>query len=137
MNFRRSHPSEEPEINFIPLIDVMLVLLIFLMATTTYSQFTELNINLPIGKGAATQFQPQTIKISIDSQNQYFINKQLVSFENPKKLAVLLRKAAGTQHNPIIIIDADSQSAYQSIISVIEASRLAGFSRLTFTTKNQ
>ena len=135
MNFRRVSRLEEPEINFIPLIDVMLVILIFLMATTTYSHFSELKINLPLAHAEAVKMQPHEIRITIDAQNHYFLNKKATVFHNPTAFAVFLRKTAGTQQDPMIIVEADSQASYQSIISAMEAARLAGFARLTFSTQ--
>lgn len=136
MNFRRIRRLEEPEINFIPLIDVMLVILIFLMATTTYSRFSELKISLPVAQAEAVQNTANEIHVTIDAQNHYLLNRQATAFDSPTAFAVLLLKAAGTRKDPVVIIDADSKAAYQSVVNVMEAARLAGLSRLTFSTQN-
>jgi biopolymer transport protein ExbD len=136
MNFRRARRLEEPEINFIPLIDVMLVILIFLMATTTYSRFSELKIHLPSAQAEPVKIEPHEIHMAIDAQNHYFLNQKFSPFNNPTAFAVLLRKAAGTQKDPLIVVEADSQASYQSIINAMEAARLAGFARLAFSTQH-
>ncbi|WP_035059963.1 ExbD/TolR family protein [Andreprevotia chitinilytica] len=135
MNFRQRRPREEPEINFVPLIDVLLVILIFLMATTTYSRFAELKINLPTAEAEKTVATPKTIQIAISASGQYSINEQLVTFGSPDDFAVQLRRAAGTEQDPMIVINADGQASHQSVVNVMEAARLAGYAKLTFATQ--
>ncbi|MDR3426790.1 MULTISPECIES: ExbD/TolR family protein [Silvimonas] len=138
MNFRRGRKREEPEINFVPLIDVLLVILIFVMATTTYSKFAELKINLPTASADKTpDNQPQAVNVAVSANGQYSINNQLVSFSSPDDFALQLRKAAGGSTDPMIVIDADAQSTHQSVVNVMEAARIAGYGKLTFATQNQ
>lgn len=135
MNFRRGRKREEPEINFIPLIDVMLVILIFVMATTTYSKFAELKINLPTAdadKGAAKAVE---IEIAISAGGQYAIGSDRINFSGVENLAAELRRAAKGQAEPVIIINADGNASHQSVVNVLEAARLAGYGRLTFATQ--
>jgi biopolymer transport protein ExbD len=136
MNFRRASGLEEPEINFIPLIDVMLVILIFLMATTTYSHFSELKIHLPVAQAEPVNTQSHAIYLTIDAQNHYCLNKKASPFTNPTAFAGLLRQAAGSQKDPLIIVEADRKATYQSVIHAMEAARLAGFARLAFSTQD-
>lgn len=136
MKFRQKRRTEEPEINFIPLIDVMLVILIFLMATTTYSKFAELKINLPTADAEkASQQQVKNIDIAISAGGQYSINGQMTPFGSADEFAVQLRRAAGSTQDPMIVVDADAQSSHQSVVNVMEAARVAGYGKLTFATQ--
>jgi biopolymer transport protein ExbD len=138
MNFRRGHTREEPEINLIPMIDVLLVILIFLMVTTSYSNFAQLQINLPQAageEGAATVGKP--INVAVDASEHYAVNSVRVSFNGVAEFGEVLRKAAAGQDDPTIIINADAKATHQSVISIMEAARMAGFGRITFTTQNQ
>ncbi|WP_273431100.1 biopolymer transporter ExbD [Chitinibacter tainanensis] len=135
MKFRKGRGRVEPEINFIPLIDVLLVILIFLMATTTYSKFAELKINLPTADAEKQQEQPKTIQVAISAQGQYAINGQTAAFGSPDDFSVQLRRAAGESSDPMVIINADAQATHQAVVNVMEAARLAGFGKLTFATQ--
>jgi biopolymer transport protein ExbD len=138
MNFRRGHTREEPEINLIPMIDVLLVILIFLMVTTSYSNFAQLQINLPQAageEGAATTGKP--INVAVDASEHYAVNSVRTSFNGVAEFSEVLRKAAAGQDDPTIIINADAKATHQSVISIMEAARVAGFGRITFTTQNQ
>ncbi|MBV1775017.1 biopolymer transporter ExbD [Burkholderiaceae bacterium DAT-1] len=136
MNFRRGRHREEPEMNLIPLIDVMLVILIFLMATTTYSKFADLKINLPTANAEKDKQQKtQQIDIAVTASGQYAINNKRISFGGVEALANELRTAAQGIDNPLIVINADGSSSHQSVVNIMEAARLAGYARLTFTTQ--
>lgn len=142
MNFRKGQGREDLEINLIPFIDVLLVILIFLMVTTTYSRFTELQITLPTADSEKAQERPAQINIGIDAQGRYKINDQPVYYMDAQMLADDLRKAAqaGTDKNgnavdPVIIINADRSATHQSVIDVLEAARIAGLSKVTFAAQ--
>ncbi|QNM95862.1 ExbD/TolR family protein [Chitinimonas koreensis] len=134
MNFRRGRQREEPEINFIPLIDLMLVILIFLMATTTYSKFSELKINLPTAAADKQEAKTVEIEVAVSSSGGYAVNGQRINFTDAAALAAELRRVANGQE-PVIVVNADSNTSHQSVINVMEAARLAGFGRLTFATQ--
>ncbi len=136
MNFRLGRPKEEPEINLIPLIDVLLVILIFLMVTTTYSRFAELQINLPTAEANKPEERPNQINVAVDGQGLYTVNKAAVPFHSTESLAEELKRAAGGNADPVIIINADATATHQSVINVMEAARVAGYSRITFTTQS-
>jgi biopolymer transport protein ExbD len=138
MNFRRGHTPEEPEINLIPMIDVLLVILIFLMVTTSYSNFAQLQINLPQAAGdadVATAGKP--INVAVDASDHYAVNNVRAPFNGVAEFSDVLRKAAAGQDDPTIIINADAKATHQSVISIMEAARIAGYGRITFTTQNQ
>lgn len=136
MNFRRGHPREEPEINLIPMIDVLLVILIFMMVTTSYAKFSELQINLPQAGGETGTEQAQPINVAVDAAERYAINNQGLSYSGVAALATALKNAAGDQADPTIVINADAKTPHQAVINVMEAARQAGYGRITFTTQS-
>ncbi len=137
MNFRRGYQKEEPEINLVPLIDVLLVILIFLMVSTTYSKFAELRINLPKADAEQQQDRPNQINIAVDSAGRYVIETTPVNTSDPEVLSEQLRKAAGNMDDPVIVINADANATHQAVIRVMEAARIAGYSHLTFTAETR
>ena len=137
MNFQRGRVREEPEINLIPMIDVLLVILIFLMVTTSYAKYSELQINLPQAGAEPAVAQVQPINIAIDATSHYAINNSELNFTGVAALSVSLKAAAGTQTDPTIVINADAKTPHQAVINVMEAAREAGYGRITFATQNE
>ena len=135
MNFQRGKEKEPLEINLVPMIDVMLVILIFLMITTTYSKYTELQINLPSAQAERQLERPNEVTILVNAQGQYVVNRTPVPFRSIEQLAAELRRAAATMQEPIVVISADAAATHQSVIRVMEAARIAGLSQITFTTQ--
>ena len=135
MNFQRGKEKEAPEINLVPLIDVMMVILIFLMITTTYSKYTELQINLPTADAEKQLERPNEVTVLVNAQGQYVVNKAPVAFTSVEQLAGELRRAGGALKDPVVVISADATATHQSVVRVMEASRLAGLSQITFTTQ--
>ncbi|MGO4156922.1 ExbD/TolR family protein [Cupriavidus sp. YAF13] len=138
MHFRSRQRREEPEINLIPLIDVLLVILIFLMITTTYSRYTELQIQLPTADAEKALQRPGEIVVSVSAKGVYSINKQVMDQQDVTSLAQRLREVAAPADGqpPVLIVNADAQATHQSVINVMEAARLAGLPRLTFATQS-
>jgi biopolymer transport protein ExbD len=134
MNFRKPRP-EEPEINLIPFIDVLLVVLIFLMLSTTYSKFTELQLTLPSAEADKLRDRPAEIIVSVAADGRYAVNRQAVEGRNVEKLAAALTAAAKDQKDPVIIVSADATAAHQAVINVLDAARRAGLPRLTFAAQ--
>ena len=137
MNFRAGARKEPLEINLIPLIDVLLVILIFLMVTTTYSRYSELQINLPTAEASKPDERPNQINVAVDSQGKYAINKAPAPFSSPAAFSDQLKTAAGGTPDPVIVISADANATHQAVVNVMEAARIAGYSRITFTTQAQ
>ncbi len=136
MNFQRGRTREQPEINLIPMIDVLLVILIFLMVTTTYAQFSGLQINLPqASESQAGDKNSQLVNVSIDATEHYAINSQTIAFSNVDRLADDMRRAAGDAKNIVIVINADARTPHQAVVNVMEAARSAGFTSITFKTE--
>ena len=136
MNFRKGKRHEEPEINLIPFIDVLLVILIFLMITTTYSKYSELQVTLPTAEAAKMVERPQELSVSVNASGEYAINNVRVSFHDTATLADDLKNAAANMgEDPVVIVAADGDAPHQRVINVLEAARLAGMKRLTFATQ--
>jgi len=135
MNLRGTRVREDPEINFIPLIDVLLVILIFLMVTTTYQRVAELQITLPEADAEAVKQRPKEVNVGIDAQGRYVIDKNVFTYTTIAALGDMLRKSAGDAKDPVVIINADANATHQSVIHVMEAARQAGLVHITFATQ--
>ncbi|ALQ52012.1 ExbD/TolR family protein [Nitrosomonas ureae] len=138
MNFQRRKHSDEPEINLVPMIDVLLVILIFLVVTTTYSKFAELEISLPQASAEEVDKnidKPNSIDITVNALGDYTINLIPIKFSSIESLRDALLFAAKVRPDPFIIISADAKATHQSVITVMEAARLAGYNKITFTTE--
>jgi biopolymer transport protein ExbD len=135
MNFRR-HTQEEPEINLIPFIDVLLVILIFLMLSTTYSKFTELQITLPSADADKLHDAPAEVVVAVSADGRYAVNHKQVEGRSVDVLTAELAAAAAGQKDPIVIVSADASSAHQSVINVLDAARRAGLPHITFASQN-
>jgi len=135
MNFR-PHPKEEPEINLIPFIDVLLVILIFLMLSTTYSKFTELQLKLPVADVDAQRDYPKEVLVSVSSEGDYSVNKQAVSGRSVADLAQALQDGAKAGKESVVVIHADATARHQAVITVMEAAQRAGLSQITFATQS-
>jgi biopolymer transport protein ExbD len=133
MKFRPRAFREEPEINFIPLIDVLLVILIFLIVTTTYTKRTELQINLPTAEAGKPPERIDQIDIEVDAGGKYAINKRSVAYGGKDSFAQELRRAAGDMKDPVIVISADANASHQAVVRVMEAAQAGGYGKITFT----
>lgn len=137
MNFRRGSQEDELEINFIPLIDVLLVIIIFLVVSTTFSKFSELKINLPTAEAIPQDKELDKVDIVITSDNQCFINDVQITDNTVAGILEQLKNLKSKFNNdlPTVIINADAMSNHQSVINVMEAARLSGLNKVTFATK--
>jgi biopolymer transport protein ExbD len=134
LNFRKRRP-EEPEINLIPFIDVLLVVLIFLMLSTTYSKFTELQITLPVADADKSRDRPHEIIVAVAADGRFSVNRKPVDGRSVEALAAELSAAAGGSTEMVVIVSADATVAHQSVINVMDAARRANLPRLTFATQ--
>lgn len=138
MDFQRGKKHEELEINFIPLIDVLLVIIIFLIVSATFSRTNELQINLPTAEANAPQDKPLMIEVAVDATGKYLIDgKQLADGSVSAISAALQAAAKAGNEEPTIVINADANATHQSVVNVMEASRVAGYTRITFATQVQ
>lgn len=131
----RTSGRDEPEINLIPFIDILLVVLIFLMLTTTYSKYTELQVNLPIADAEAARTQPKEILVSVGKEGRYAVGRTILTSTEVSALVEALTAQANGQQDMIVVINADAAAAHQSVINVMEAARRSGLSQITFATQ--
>ena len=135
MKFRTAR-RDDPEINLIPLIDVLLVIIIFLMLTTTYSRFAGLEINLPSSSAEATESEPNEVNVAVTANGDVLINKRPVGARDIASIAAALgRAAASAQKSPVVIISADAKATHQSVIDVMQAAQQAGLEQISFATQ--
>ena len=134
MNFR-PHPRQEPEINLIPFIDVLLVVLIFLMLSTTYSKFTALKVSLPTADAAQQHDYPKEVIVAVSSDGRYMVNKALVEGLGIEALSMALGQAASAGRDSVVIISADASATHQAVISVMDAARRQGLTQIVFAAQ--
>ena len=135
MKFQRGRSREEPEINLIPMIDVLLVIIIFLMLTTTYSKFSGLEINLPTADASKQAEQPNEIDVAVTANGQILINKSPLTAADVSSIANGLKRAAGSRTDPVIVINADAKATHQSVVDVMQAAQTAGYPHISFATQ--
>ena len=137
MNLRGNRAREDPEINFIPLIDVLLVILIFLMVTTTYQRIAELQITLPEANADQVKERPREINVGLDAHGRYKIDRDPpFTFVSVDAMAGMLKHAAADAKDPVVVINADAQATHQSVVHIMEAARAAGVTHITFATQS-
>jgi biopolymer transport protein ExbD len=130
----RPRSRDEPEINLIPLIDVLLMALIFLLVTTSFSHEARLRLRLPEASSTA-QVEPGSVRIAIDARGQYFIgNKQLLN-TSAETLRIAMQQAVGGRKDPVIVIQADRVTPHEAVIRVMDVARRLGYTQITFATQ--
>ena len=135
MNFQRGRGFDEPEINLIPLIDVLLVIIIFLMLTTTYSKFSGLEINLPTADSSKQAEQPNEVNVAVTAGGQVLVNKAPLAAADVRSISEALRRAAGERKDPLIVINADAKATHQSVVDIMQAAQAAGYPHISFATQ--
>lgn len=135
MKFQRGRRHEEPEINLIPMIDVLLVIIIFLMLSTTYSKFSGLEINLPTADTSKQAEQPNEIDVAVTATGQVLVNKSPLTANDVRSISDALRRAAGTRNDPVIVINADAKATHQSVVDIMQAAQSAGYPHISFATQ--
>ncbi len=136
MNFQRGREQDVPEINLIPLIDVLLVIIIFLMLTTTYAKFSGLEINLPTADASKQTEQPNEVNVAVMASGQVLVNKVPLAAANVKSISEALRRAAGDAKEPVIVINADAKATHQSVVDIMQAAQTAGYPHISFATQS-
>ncbi|OYU46273.1 MAG: biopolymer transporter ExbD [Burkholderiales bacterium PBB4] len=135
MNFR-SRIVSEPEINLIPFIDVLLVVLIFLMLSTTYSKFTEMQLRLPVADTEAQRDYPKELIVAVSAEGSFSVNRTPVIGRSLENIAAALTDGAKAGKDTVVIISADASAKHQSVVTVMEAARRAGLTQITFATQS-
>lgn len=134
MNLRRAQP-EGLELNLIPLIDIVFMLLIFFIVTTTFNRETEMSVDLPVANADPLVAENETVEISINAEGRFYINRQEVIDTDIETLKRALEKVAAGRKDPPLIISADGKTPHQSVITAMDAARQLGFIHLTFATQ--
>ncbi len=137
MNFHSGGRRDEPEINLIPLIDVLLVIIIFLMLTTTYAKFSGLEINLPTADASKQAEQPNEVGVAVTATGQVLVNKAPLASTDVQAISEALRRAAGSNKEPVIVISADAKATHQSVVDIMQAAQAAGYPHISFATQSQ
>ena len=135
MNFQRGRQREELEINLIPMIDVLLVILIFLMISTTYSKFSGLEINLPTADATRNKEQPNEINVVVTAVGEIMVNRAPIEGRDIQSIANAMKRLTEGGKEPVVIINADAKAAHQSVIDVMQAAQQAGLSHISFATQ--
>ncbi len=136
MKFQRGRYREEPEINLIPLIDVLLVIIIFLMLTTTYAKFSGLEINLPTADATKQNELPNEIEVAVTATGNILINKTPLASTDNNAISEALKRAAGDRTDPVIVINADAKATHQRVVDVMQAAQSAGYPHISFATQS-
>jgi biopolymer transport protein ExbD len=134
MNFRRNNRSDEPEINLVPFIDVLLVILIFLMISTTYAKYSELKITLPSAQADKPVDNVKEVVVVVSAEGRYSVNKRVIESRDVTVLAAEMSSIAGGDVNVPVVIAGDAAASHQSVFNVMEAARRAGLVRITFAS---
>ncbi len=135
MNFRGGAHRDEPEINLIAFIDILLVVVIFLVLTTTYSKYTELKVNLPSADAEAPKQNPREIVVAVGADGRYAVNRRVLEGGNVELIAAALQENADAGRETVVVISADAAASHQSVINVMDAARRAGLVQITFATQ--
>lgn len=135
MNFHGSAHRDEPEINLIAFIDILLVVVIFLVLTTTYSKYTELKVNLPVADAEAPKQNPREVVVVVGADGRYAVNRRVLEGSSVELLTVALQENADAGRETMVVISADAAAAHQSVINVMDAARRAGLVQITFATQ--
>ena len=135
MNFQRGRGFDEPEINLIPLIDVLLVIITFLMLTTTYAKFSGIEINLPTADTSKQAEQPNEVNVAVTAGGQVLVNKAPLAAADVRSISEALRRAAGERKDPLIVINADAKATHQSVVDIMQAAQAAGYPHISFATQ--
>lgn len=135
MNFQPGS-RDEPEINLIPFIDVLLVVLIFLVLSTTYSKYTELQVRLPVADAEQARTRPTEVLVSVSADGRYSINGALLESGNVPALAQAMAQIARGDDTHAVVINADAAASHQAVIGVMDAARRSGLGQITFATQS-
>jgi len=134
MNFRKKQ-NEPLDVNVTPLIDVVFLLLIFFMVSTTFNKTSEIQIDLPKATGQHEKQHEFVLEISIDNLGRYFVNNRRLRDNKIETLKQAIRETVGDKKNPHIIINSDKDTSYQSVMTAMDAVRQSGMNRFSLSVK--
>lgn len=135
MKFRRNLRRADPGLDITPLIDVVFLLLIFFVVTTSFARDTRLVIALPEAQGERSELPPELIEIRVDTQGAYTVNGRPLADASLDTLMRALRDSAGGDLATPLLISADAQTSHQAVVTAMDAAARLGFSRLNIATR--
>lgn len=133
----RSRRTDDLDINITPLIDVVFLLLIFFMVSTSFIKESQIKLDLPQASSTEVPEDQNTIKVAIDARGQYFVNDKALINNQEATLAKAIKQAAGEKKNPTIVINADANTTHQSVVSVLDVAKRLNYLRITFATERR
>lgn len=136
MKFRKRSRSNDISIELVPLVDVVLVLLLFFMVSTTFIRQSELKVDLPEAKATPQQFDNDVIEITISADGQYAVNGRLLVDSELATLMRALREAVAGDTRKHLVINADSAAHHQAVVRAMDAAGQSGLVHLSITTRN-
>lgn len=131
------HKQEQPDVNLTPMIDVVFLLLLFFMVSTSFIRESSLKVDLPEATGQSMIEQETPIDIIINADGQFLINGITLENPSPEQLSAHLQQAVGINDDPHIIISADSNAEYQNIVTAMDIAQQLGYTRLTLATRQK
>jgi len=132
----RPRKRRSPELNLTPLIDVVFLLLIFFMVSTTFQRESEIQVELPqAGVQGPTETPPRFLDITVDREGRFYVNREEVVNTEVETLKQAIRKAAMEQSDLPVIINADADTPHQAVIKVMDAASQLGYLRMTFAAR--
>jgi biopolymer transport protein ExbD len=134
VNFPR-RTLEDPAINLTPLIDVVFLLLIFFMVTTTFTRDTRLTVNLPEAEANSSESLPDQIEVTVSEAGRFSVNGEVLSNSQPGTLGDAILQAAQRDRSRPVLLVADAEATHQSVVTAMDAIGRAGFSRLSIATR--
>lgn len=134
MNFRAQENEDEPRIDLTSLIDVVFILLIFFMVTTTFDRQSELKVELPEASSEIESTPEEPIRLVIDADGRFFINGSEVVNTGEETLKMALDKALGDDRERPVILQADAHTEHQAVVTAMDAAAKLGVSQLSIAT---
>lgn len=134
MNLRPGHKEETVDVNLTPLIDVVFLLLIFFMVTTTFDRHAKLKVSLPESSTKATQQQNEPLVLSIDAKGNYFINDRQVVNQTLETLKQAIKKTLGDDKDVAMVLRADANTPHQAVVRAMDAASQLGLTKLSIAT---
>ena len=138
MNLRPGHKEESVEVNLTPLIDVVFLLLIFFMVTTTFDRHARLKVSLPESSAKTTQQKDEPLILSIDAKGNYFLNERQIVNQQLDTLKQALQKVIGEKNQDYkdvaLVLRADANTPHQSVVRAMDAASQLGMTRLSIAT---
>jgi len=132
----RKFDKQEPDVNLTPLIDVVFLLLIFFMVSTTFTRESHISVDLPESSAEPAESDETSIEMTIDAQGRYYVNQQLVINNKIETLKRALQIAIGNNESPALIINADAKSTHQAVVTAMDAARQLGIVHLSLATQH-